>query len=272
MPGLVQRCALPLAALCLAGLLAGCAGGAGNGSGTAELLTSSDMTAGQKRAEIRRELAIGYYQQGQLEVALDEIKKALQADPDSAESYGVRALIYSDMNQLPLAQDNYQRALKLAPNNADLNNNYGAFLCHHGREKEALPYFDLALKNPATDASKGNVLNNAGSCRVNLKDYAGAEPYLLQALQLTPDLLETNFNLARVYYGRGDYQRAGSFMTRLSKIAKMESLTADVLWLGIKVQHKLGDTGAEAGLATQLRRRHAGSAEYAAYQRGAFDE
>jgi type IV pilus assembly protein PilF len=52
----------------------------------------------------------------------------------------------------------------------------------------------------------------------------------------------------------------------------MESLTADVLWLAIKVQHKLGDTAAEAGWATQLRRHHPGSTEYAAYQRGAFDE
>jgi hypothetical protein len=43
----------------------------------------------------------------------------------------------------------------------------------------------------------------------------------------------------------------------LNKVAKMESLTADVLWLAIKVQHKLGDKDAEAGWATQLRRHHA---------------
>lgn len=273
MQQLAQRCALSLAVCALAALLGGCAGGAPAGSsGTAELKTSSDLSAAQKRADIRRSLAVGYYQQGQLEVALDEIKQALLADPDSAESYGVRALIYSDMQQLALAEDNYLRALKIAPNNADLNNNYGAFLCHHGRAQQALGYFDAALKNPSYDASKSNILNNAGSCRVQLKDYVGAEPYLLQALQLTPDLVATNFNLAQVYYARGDMTRAGFFVTRLTKIAKMESLTADVLWLGIKVQHKLGDAGAEDGLVTQLRRHHAASAEYAAYQRGAFDE
>jgi type IV pilus assembly protein PilF len=52
----------------------------------------------------------------------------------------------------------------------------------------------------------------------------------------------------------------------------VDTLSADTLWLAIRVQHKLGDAGAEAGWVTQLRRHHAGSVEYAAYQRGAFDE
>ena len=107
---------------------------------------------------------------------------------------------------------------------------------------------------------------------MKIKDYASAERYLLQALQLTPDLPATNANLAKVYFEKRDYVRAGFFVNRLNKVAKMESLTADVLWLAIKVQHKLGDKDAEAGWATQLRRHHAGSTEYAAYQRGAFDE
>jgi type IV pilus assembly protein PilF len=55
-------------------------------------------------------------------------------------------------------------------------------------------------------------------------------------------------------------------------VAKTDSLSADILWLAIKVQHKMGDQGAEQGWVTQLRRHHADSPEYAAYQRGAFDE
>ena len=39
-----------------------------------ELATSFDKTDNQKRARIRLQLAIGYYQQGQLNVALDEVK------------------------------------------------------------------------------------------------------------------------------------------------------------------------------------------------------
>ncbi len=274
MTALAHRCRLGLAApalaVLLAALLAGCASGTG-ASGKGELATASDQTSAQRRAEIRMQLAVGYYEQGQYAVALDEIKLALAADPQYADGYGMRALIYMAMGETGLAGDNFQRALKLAPGNPDLANNYGSFLCQNGRVAEAMPLFDAALKNRAY-LSPGKALNNAGACALKLRDFAAAEQYLEQALQFTPDLPATNANLARVYFERRDYPRAGLFIVRLSKTAKMESLTADVLWLAIKVQRKLGDAGAEAGWVTQLRRHHPASPEYAAYQRGAFDE
>jgi type IV pilus assembly protein PilF len=272
MPGraLVRLLPLCLLSVVLSALLGGCAGGPGN-SGKAELQTASDRTAAQKRAAIRVELATGYYEQGQYEAALDNIKLALQAEPDHADAVSVRALIYMAMGELGLAEDNFQRALRLAPGNADVSNNYGSFLCQNGRLAQSFAHFDAALANPAYQ-SPANALNNAGSCALKMHDNALAERYLLKALQLTPDLTATNANLARVYYERRDFQRAGFFVSRLGKTTKLESLPADVLWLAIKVQHKLGDAGAEAGLVTQLRRHHSASPEYAAYQRGAFDE
>lgn len=265
---LAQRSRLSLVALCVAGALAGCAS---SGNRPSELPLTPDAAAVQRKVDIRMQLAVGYYQQGQYPVALDEIKLALAADPNNADAYSMRALTYQQLGEFALAEESFVRARKLAPSNPELDNNYGSFLCQSGRVKEALPLFDAALKNRAY-RSPASAANNAGSCALKIKDYASAERYLLQALQLTPDLPATNANLARVYVEKGDYVRANFFITRLNKVAKMESLTADVLWLAIKVQHKLGDTDAEAGWATQLRRHHAGSAEYAAYQRGAFDE
>ncbi|CAN7653675.1 MULTISPECIES: type IV pilus biogenesis/stability protein PilW [Duganella] len=272
---LAQRSRLTLATILTiaAGTLAGCAssGPERGKSGQAELTTVSDQTSAQRKVEIRMQLAIGYFEQRQYAFALDEVKLALAADPNYADAYGMRGLIYQQMGENGLAEDNFVRARKLVPGNPDLANNYGSFLCQLGRVAEALPLFDAALSNRSY-RSPASAANNAGSCALKIKDYASAERYLLQALQLTPDLPATNANLARVYFEKRDYVRANFFVTRLNKVAKMESLTADVLWLAIKVQHKLGDTSAEAGWATQLRRHHPGSAEYAAYQRGAFDE
>lgn len=268
---LAQRSRLSLVALCAAGALAACAAPGAGQSGKAELATASDQTAAQRKVDIRMQLAIGYFQQGQYPVALDEVKLALAADPNHADAYGMRGLIYQQIGENALAEDNFGRARKLAPSSPELANNYGSFLCQLGRVKEALPLFDAALNNRAY-RTPASAANNAGSCALKIKDYASAERYLLQAMQLTPDLPATNANLARVYFEKGDYVRANFYIARLNKVAKMESLTADVLWLAIKVQHKLGDTDAEAGWATQLRRHHSASAEYAAYQRGAFDE
>ena len=261
-----------LPVLFLATLLASCASvGRSGSSGKAELATTSDQTADQKRALIRMQLAVEYYEQGQMAVALDEIKKALQADPELADAYGVRALIYMNIAEPGLAEDNFQRALHLAPHNPDLSNNYGSFLCQNGRAAESIAYFDAALKNRSY-RSPANAFNNAGSCSLKANDLVNAERYLLQAYAMTPDLAATNANLALLYYKQRDYVRAGEFVARLGKTAKLESLSADVVWLAIKVEHRLGDEGAQAAWVTQLRRHHAAAPEYAAYQRGMFDE
>ncbi|MGO4378803.1 type IV pilus biogenesis/stability protein PilW [Pseudoduganella sp. RAF53_2] len=271
MTDFAQRRSLRLAAVALAVVLAGCAGTGTNPSGKEELKTASDTTSAQKRADIRMQLAVGYFEQGQLPTALDEIKKAIAADPTYADAYGMRAVIYMRMGEKELANDNFLHALKLAPDHPELNNNYGSYLCQNGKVRESFKYFDAALGNRMYQ-SPASALNNAGDCALKIKDYGLAEKYLLQALQLTPDLPITNANLAKVYYQRRDYTRANFFITRLGKVAKTDSLSADILWLAIKVQHKMGDQGAEQGWVTQLRRHHADSPEYAAYQRGAFDE
>lgn len=269
-PGAALACLLTVA-------LAACSGGGqvsdnsalrGN---TQELKTASDLTTTDKRASIRLQLAIGYYQDGNYEVALDEIKKALAVDPDVSDAYSVRALIYTAMRENKLAEDNYQRAIRLAPRNADLNNNYGLFLCQTDRPQLAMAQFEAALANPLYQSPSKAKLN-AGNCALKMKNLPLAERYLLDALRFEPDLPVLQADLARVYYERRDYQRAGFFVNRLTTVAKPESMPADWLWLAMRVQRKLGEKATEQSLGTQLRRRHPGSPEFAAYQRGAFDE
>ncbi len=253
-------------------LIVGLSGCAGMRSGTvsqqAELPTSSDQTDYQKRAQIRLQLAIGYFEQKQYPVALDEVKLALVADPNFVDAYSVRALIYMAMGETRLAEENFQTAMRLSPNNPDINNNYGWYLCQNDRAAQSIAYFDAALKNRSYQ-SPGKALNNAGMCSLKLGDLAAAERYLTQAFQLDPGNPSTNVNLAKTYYQKGDYTRARFYVGRATKD---EAVSAETLWLAIRVEHKLGEKAVEASLATQLRRRHPNSAEYAALQRGAFDE
>ena len=264
---------LAAAALALAStltLLAGCASTGTDSRG--ELKTASDQTAGEKRASIRIQLAVGYYQQGKYEIALDEVKQALAADAAYADAYGLRALIYTSMGQYPLAEENYQQALRLRPNDPEFSNNYGSFLCQSvNRPAEAMRYFDAALKNP-TYQSPLSALVNAGVCSIKNRNHDAAERYLLEALRLNPGLPTVNTGLARVYYERRDLERAGFFINSLIETAKLDTLSADALWLAMRVGRKQGDRTHEASLAAQLRRRFPGSPEYAAFERGAFDE
>jgi type IV pilus assembly protein PilF len=254
-------------------LLSACAGNNDGLAGdTHELKTLSDQTAAEKRAQIRLQLAVGYYQERKYEIALDEVKQAIAANPDYADAYGVRALIYTAMGENVLADENYRHALRLAPGNPDLSNNYGLFLCEAGgKPREAMGYFETALKNP-NYVSPAKAMINAGNCSLKMKNVDAAERYLLDALRYDPDLPATSAGLARVYFERRDYSRAGFFINRLTETAKLDVLPADVLWLAIRVKHMLGDRDTEASLAAQLRKRFPGSPEYAAFERGAFSE
>lgn len=254
-----------LAACAVAGLLAACA------SPTTDLRTASDATASEKRANIRLQLAAGYYREGKYEVALDEVKKAIAADPDLAEAYGMRGLVYAAMNEKKLAEASFRRALDIAPRDPELANNYGSFLCQNGQEAKAIQFFDAALAN-RNYASPVSAMVNAGTCSIKLKRLDAAERYLLDALRFAPDLPVTNAALARIYYDRGDYARAQSFISRVMSATRVENLTADVLWLAVRVGRKSGERAMEPTLVGQLYKKYPGSPEYAAFQRGAFDE
>jgi type IV pilus assembly protein PilF len=259
------KSAIAIAAMAVS-FLGGC--GSMPSASQSELATNSDQTEAQQRAQIRMQLAIGYFGQGQLNTALDEIKQSLQINPDYADAYGLRALVYMEMGETRLAEENFQRAMKLAPDSPELSNNYGWFLCQNGRERQSLGYFEASLKNRAYQ-SPAKALNNAGVCSLKLKDVASAERYLTQAFQQDPGNADTNANLAKLYYVRGDYERARFYITRA---IKAEKLTADALWTAIRVERKLGDRATETGYVTQLRRRYPNSPEYAAFLRGAFDD
>ena len=259
-------------ALCLlAAALAGCAGSGVKGN-TAELKTASDQTPAEKRASIRLQLAIGYFQDGKLEVALDEVKQAIAADPDFADAYGVRALIYTQMGEKPLAEENFLRALKLAPRNPEL-----------GQQLRLVPV-------PERPRRAGHRLVRVGAEESDLPvaGQGAAERRLVQpeneeastppsAICLTPCatspiILPPTPTWRGCTYERRDYQRAGFFINRVKAAAKLDSLSAEVLWLAVRIDRKLGDKASEASLGTLLRRHHPGSPEYAAFQRGAFDE
>ncbi|MDB5854847.1 MAG: hypothetical protein JWR22_2888 [Herminiimonas sp.] len=254
-----------LGGMVLLALVAACAG---NKPPAGDLQTSSDQTDIQRRAQIRLQLAVGYFEQGQMATALDEVKHALQIDPNLADGYSVRALVYMEMGETRLAEENFQRALKIAPNNPDFSNNYGWFLCHNGQEKQSIGYFDAALQNKAY-LSPAKALNNAGACSMRMKDNATAERYLLQAFRLQPNNPDTNLNLAKLAYSRNDLVQSQFYIGR---VAHGEAPPPDVLWTAIKIERKRGDLAAETRYASQLRRRYPNSPEYAAFLRGAFNE
>jgi len=219
------------------------------------------------RAKAHTELAAAYYGSGNMGVALQESRIAVAADPTYAPAYNVQALVNMDLKDNAAAAAAFARGLKLDPNDPDLNHNYGWFLCQTGRPKEAIPYFNAALRNPLY-SSPSRTYAAAGRCALDRRDDKQAGEYFERALRLDPNNTSAMVPYATVLYKRGRFEEARSLLQRYSESAPP---SAEALWLAVRIERKLGDRVAQGSYATQLKLRFPQSPEYQALQRGEYD-
>ncbi len=264
--------ALGLAGLALSGaaLLSGCATPTVGARGTdpSGVVIPSEETEARKRARVRLELASRYFDQGQTNVALEEVKLALATDPSFAEAFNLRALVYMRLSDLALAEDSFRQAQRLSPRDPGTAHNYGWFLCQQRRYEQAVAQFAIALEN-LTYTDKAKTWLAQGVCQQQAGQVAEAERSLMHSYELDPANPITGYNLAQSLFKRGDLQRAQFYIRRINN---SEYANAESLWLGIKVERSLGNRQAVEQLGTQLRNRFVQSREYMALERQAFDE
>ncbi len=255
--------------LTLVGLSACASGGGGyEASRGLEMVTDSDEPEVRKRAKIRMQLAVGYFEQGQTTVALDEIKQALVTDPGFAEAFNLRGLIYMRLNDMRLADESFRRSMALNPKDANVLHNYGWMLCQQARYNEAVQAFSQAIANP-TYGGRAKTWMTLGLCQVRAGQSLEAEHSLGKSYELDAGNPITGYNLSLLLFQRNELSRAQFYIRRLnnSELANVESL-----WLGIKVEQRLQNADAVQQLAGQLRKRYPQSRELTAFERGAFNE
>ena len=133
--------------------------------------------------------------------------------------------------------------------------------------KESVNRGSLATPGRARPTPQKALLN-AGLCSMKMDDMAKAEEYIQRALQIDPSLAQGLLNLAQLRYKRGKLEDAKFYITRYNKVTDP---TAESLWLALRIEHKLGDRGAEATIVAQLRRAFSGSREYQDFLKGNFE-
>lgn len=222
------------------------------------------------RAKVHTELAALYFQIGNMAVALEELRIALEADSNYAPAYSVRGLVHAQLREFPQAEEQFRKALDLTPNDPEVNNNYGWFLCQQpGKERQSITYFLNALKSPLY-ATPEIAYSNAGRCALKAGDMEGAEQYLSQAIRMSRDGgLMSRFLYASLHYKQGNLQLAKNEVAKVLKAVNQP--TADVLWLALRIERKLGNRIEEGSLAAQLRSRYPDSPEYQDFLKGNFE-
>lgn len=234
-----------------------------------EIRTDSDQSSAERRARVRLELASAYFERGQANTALDEIKLALAAKPDLAEAFNLRGLVYASLGELPLAEQSFQRALQLAPRDGDTLHNYAWFLCQQRRYDDADVQFAAALVAPQY-AEVPRSWMARGVCQARADRWQDAERSLARSFELDPANPTTAFSYAEVLYRRGEYERARFYMRRLN--SQPDQSNAQSLWLAARIERRLGNIPGVEDLARQLRERFPDSAEARLLLRGQFDD
>jgi type IV pilus assembly protein PilF len=209
-------------------------------------------------AKIHTELAALYYERSQFGVALGEIEKALKADRNHAPAYNVRGLVNMALREYKDAEEDFQQSLNLDKTDSETHNNYGWFLCQRGKEKDSIPHFMKALKNPLYGTPERAWLN-AGLCSKKAGNNKDAEEFLQRALTLQPDIPQAFLAMAELSFDNGNYAMAKKYFTKFYE--KSGNPSAEQLWLAVRIERKLGDRNSAGSYGMQLRNRFPDASE-----------
>lgn len=225
-------------------LLAACSDGSIGGVKKTDAATQK-----QEAARTRTDLGQKYMQQGKLEIALENLTKALEYDSNYVDAHTVIAVLYETINDPAKAGEHYRRAAELKPKGGAEANNYGWFLCRQGRYDESQAYFDRALADPFYQ-TPAVATTNSGTCFARAGKREEAEQRLRRALEQNPDDGETLIQLASLSYDKGDYLKARGFMQRFEGSSPQPR--PDALLLGRNIELRLGNGGAAGDYTRRL--------------------
>src|SRR5690349_20179394 len=176
----------------------------------------SEQATALQRAQIKADLAAGYYERGKFDVALEVLDEAQKLEPNYPKTYNVYGLVYTMLGETQKAESNFQRALSLAPNDSEIRANWGAFLCTTGRAGAAIPEFETALRDPLYKSPE-IALINAGKCTEVLGDNRKADEYFRRAIAASPGNPVAAYNLALLAYRESRLDDARSWMRSVTR-------------------------------------------------------
>lgn len=211
--------------------------------------SSQPRQSGESPAEINARLGLSYLQQGNYDVALEKLERAIEQDPGLPAAHHYIAALYNATRNFDLADRHYLRAIRLSPNDPALLNNYGVFLCEQTRYREAEDRF-LRAAGISGNRQPEEAWQNAAFCMLRIPDSDKAEQYFRRAVDLDPMNPSVLYQLSLLNHETGEQMQARAFLQRYEAIARH---SAQTLWLGVRIERALNNLPAADDYARQLR-------------------
>lgn len=219
----------------------------------------NQRASAEEAAVANMNLGAGYLRQGNTELAIERLQRALSQDPRLVDAHSTIAVAYDQIGKIAEAETHYSRAAQLDPENGSAANAYAVFLCRQNRYTEAEPFFRRAADN-ATYTTPEVALTNAGVCARDSGQLEAAAENFRLALTRNPTYPDALLNMMELSYQGGNYLQARAFVQRY---IQARPATAAVLWTCFNVERELEDDAAAERCATQLRNGFQGSPELA---------
>ncbi len=149
-------------------------------------------------------LGKAYTATGQVEPALAAFKKAVELNPYYWYNYKQLGWAYSQFGRTEEALKAFKRQVDLNPKDWSGYNNIGAMYYMQGRWQDCIPFFQQAIElQPRPDS-----YSNLGTAYYELARYPEAIQMYEKAVQLNPNSSEALRNLAQAYSRAGQKDKA----------------------------------------------------------------
>lgn len=149
------------------------------------------------------QLALAYYEAGDLAGARRHINNALAIDDAYADAYNMLALVSQREGDLDLAEENFRRALRLDRTHSRARNNYAALLFDQQRYEYAYEELQMVANDTAYDG-RAIAFENLGRSAERLGRQQDAENAFNRALQLNGNLFVSALELSILKLKRAD--------------------------------------------------------------------
>ena len=117
--------------------------------------------------------------------SIADYTKAIEADPNNAEVYNNRGLVYDDQGSFPEAISDYTKAIEINPNRAEVYSNRGNVYLKQGNLPQAITDYTKAIE---LDSHFSEAYNNRAVSFFQSKEYdkAWADVHKAEELGNTP--------------------------------------------------------------------------------------
>ncbi|MFW6020587.1 MAG: type IV pilus biogenesis/stability protein PilW [Guyparkeria sp.] len=252
-----------LLALAMVALL-GASGCASTGGDRDQESIERNVGENRKAAEVNTELAGGYMREGELKVAMEKVKRAIEFDRGYAPAHHVHALLLQRLGEDDKAGDAFARAVRLDGENSELANNYGGFLCGQGDYERAQAMFRRAYEDPLYETPE-YALVNSGRCYQREGDQGEALAQFRRAMDEGARQPSAQLGIAEALLETGEADEAAEAMRRYESRHRH---TARSLGIAIEIDRAVGDEESLKNHRLILRGRFPDSPEAKALEEG----